>query len=71
MTTQQRATIAHIEASLEAQRENADYAARPALTLREQAESLYHAMMVAKAAGEIEKARALAVELKPLLEYLP
>lgn len=70
MTTQQRITIAHIEAQHEAQRVSAELNSRPVLTLKAQALSLYDAMMVAKAAGNIAQARALAVELTPLLSYL-
>lgn len=70
MTTQQLTTITHINAQLEAERFQAEQASRPVLNGREQALNVYHAMMAAKNAGEITKARALAIELKPLLSYL-
>ena len=70
MTTAQRATIARIEAQHEAQRFSASQVGRPVLTLREQAQSLAQAMLAAKEAGELDRARALAIELKPLMSYL-
>lgn len=70
MTTQQRITIQHINDQLEAQRVGAELNSRPALSLKAQAINLYDAMMAAKAAGDLDRARALAVELKPLLGYL-
>ena len=70
MTRQQAATIAHIEAGHEAQRFNAEQAGRPVLSKREQAQSLAIAMLAAKDAGDLDKARALALELKPLMSYL-
>jgi hypothetical protein len=70
MTTQQHIVIAHIDAALEAERFQAEQAARPVLSERELALNLYHAMMAAKQTGKLETARALAAELKPLLSYL-
>lgn len=70
MTTAQRTTIAHIEAAHEAQRFQAEQAGRPMLSERDQAVNLYHAMMAAKNAGDITKARELAIALKPLMSYL-
>lgn len=70
MTTAQHNTIARINADLATDRELAELNSRPALDGKAQALNLYHAMMAAKQAGEIEKARALALELKPLLSYL-
>ncbi|MDQ2995436.1 MAG: hypothetical protein M3R61_00045 [Chloroflexota bacterium] len=70
MTTQQYITIQHIEAQHEAQRAAAQLNSRPVLTLKARAINLYDAMMVAKAAGDLDKARALAAELTPLLSYL-
>jgi len=70
MTTQQHITIAHINEAHEAQRFQASQASRPTLDGKAQATALYHAMMAAKQAGDITKARALAIELKPLLSYL-
>lgn len=57
-------------AGLEAQRAATQLNSRPALTPKQRALNLHAAMMAAKQAGEIEKARALAVELKPLLGWL-
>jgi len=70
MTTQQLNTIAHINAQLEGQREQAELNSRPVLTLKAQAQNLYYAMMAAKAAGRLDDAKALANELRPLLSYL-
>lgn len=70
MTSQQHITITHINDQLASDRASAELNARPVLTLKAQALNLYHAMMAAKLAGEITKARALAIELKPLLSYL-
>lgn len=70
MTTAQHNTIARINADLATDRELAELNSRPALDLKAKALNLYHAMMVAKADGDITKARALATELKPLLSYL-
>lgn len=70
MTAQQRNTIARIEASHESQRVGCELNSRPSLTLKAQAESLYIAMMVAKEAGKLDAARALANELRPLVQYL-
>jgi hypothetical protein len=57
-------------AQLAAHRHTCDDAARPVLTERERAQSLATAMIAAKGAGRIEQARALAVELKPLMGWL-
>ena len=70
MTQQQHSIIARIDAQLEAQRFQAEQASRPALTLKEQAISLYDAMIAAKDAGDLVRARELATELKPLLNEL-
>jgi len=70
MTTQQRITIAHIENQHESQRVQAELNSRPALSLRDQAQSLAIAMLAAKEAGDLDRARALAIELKPLMSYL-
>lgn len=70
MTSQQTRTITHINDQLASDRAAADLAARPVLTPKEQAIALHTAMMAAKHAGDITKARALAIELKPLLEWL-
>jgi hypothetical protein len=70
MTTQQLRTIAHIDAQLEAQREMAELNSRPALTPKQRAISIHSAMMAAKQAGDLDKARALANELRPLLNEL-
>lgn len=59
-------------ATLEAQtRYTLDMAARPQLTDAERAVSIYHAMVAAKAMGRLDEARAMAVELKPLVHLLP
>lgn len=70
MTTQQRITIQHINDQLESDRAQAELNSRPVLTLKEQAQSLYDAMMAAKAMDKIERARELALELRPLMSYL-
>lgn len=58
-------------ASLEAQTAyRLDMAARPALEGKAKAEALYHGILAAKALGDMERARELAVELRPLLDYL-
>lgn len=71
MTTAQRQTIARIDSAMEAQRVSCELNSRPTLTPREKAQSLAQAMLAAKDAGRIEDAKALAIELKPLMEYLP
>jgi len=70
MTTQQHRTITAINAQLEGQRAQAELNSRPVLSLRDKAQSLAVAMLAAKAAGRLDDAKALAVELKPLLSYL-
>lgn len=70
MTTQQLRTITAINAALEADRASAELNSRPALTERERAQSLAQAMLAAKDAGRLDEARALAVELKPLMMWL-
>lgn len=70
MTAQQHRTIAHINNDLASDRAAAELNARPVLTLREQAQSLAVAMLAAKDAGDLVKARALAIELLPLMNYL-
>lgn len=56
-----------VEAQLEAQRFHAAQAGRPALESKAQALNLYHAMMAAKQAGNLDKAREYATALRPLL----
>ena len=56
---------------LEAQRFNASYAARPAVTNAQKAQNLADKMMAAIKADDKVTARALAIELKPLLGFLP
>lgn len=70
MTAQQHRTIRNINDTHAAERASAELNSRPALSLRERAQSLAVAMLAAKDAGDTEKARALAIELKPLLPYL-
>lgn len=70
MTTQQQQTINHIEAQLESDRAAAALNSRPVLSPRERAQSLATAMLAAKDAGRLTEARALAIELTPLLGYL-
>ena len=70
MTAQQHRTIARINDSHAAERAQSELSARPMLSLREQAQSLAVAMLAAKDAGDVTKARTLAIELKPLLSYL-
>ena len=67
MTRNQK--IAHQQ--LEAQRAQAELNSRPVLSLAEQAQSLAIAMLAAKDAGDLARARALATELRPLISYLP
>ena len=70
MTTQQRNTIAHINDQLASERAAAELNSRPVLSARERAQSLASAMLAAKDAGRLDEARALAIELKPLMSYL-
>jgi hypothetical protein len=70
MTTQQAAAIANINNDLASDRAAAELNSRPALTLKAQATNLYHAMMAAKSAGNLSRARELAIELKPLMSEL-
>lgn len=60
----------YIAALEDSTRERLDQAARPMLDAKARAQQLYHALMVAKAAGFTLKARDLAQELRPLLSYL-
>jgi hypothetical protein len=70
MTASQHRTIAQINAQLDSDRAAAELNSRPALTLKEQAQSLAVAMLAAKDAGDLARARELATELRPLLSYL-
>lgn len=56
---------------LAAQRHNASHAARPMLTSEQKAQATYHAMRAAIDAGDVTTARALAIELRPLLGFMP
>ena len=70
MTAQQQRTINTINAKDEAQRVSCQLNSRPVLTPKARAQSLATAMLAAKAAGDLDAARALAIELRPLLSYL-
>lgn len=56
---------------LEAQRFNASYAARPAVTQEQKAQDLAQRMRDAIRANDLDAARAYAIELRPLLSFLP
>lgn len=71
MTTQQARTIRSITDQHASERTAAELNSRPALTLAEQAQSLAIAMLAAKDAGDVQRARELAIELRPLISYLP
>ncbi len=70
MTAQQTKTIRNINNDLASDRANAELNSRPSLSPRARAQSLAVAMLAAKDAGRLDEARALALELKPLLSYL-
>ncbi len=56
---------------LEAQRFNASYAARPVITNAQKAQDLAQRMIAAIKADRKDEARALAIDLKPLIGFLP
>lgn len=61
---------ATVEAQLEAQRFQTQYAARPAVTDAQRAQDLADRMIAAIKADDKTTARRLALELKPLLGEL-
>jgi hypothetical protein len=61
----------NIEAQMESHRFTAAQAARPNLTDEARAQSLAQAMLAAIKDGRDDQARALAIELRPLLSFLP
>lgn len=56
---------------LAAERHSADYAARPVVTSEQKAQDIAQRFMAAIKADRRDEARALALELKPLLGLLP
>jgi hypothetical protein len=63
-------TRARVFSSLAADRHAAQMAARPQVSDKDQATQLFHCMKAAIADGRMERARELALELKPLLGFL-
>jgi hypothetical protein len=61
----------HGDAQLEAQRFQASQAARPAVTQAQRAQDVFSQMRAAMDVGEMDTARALALELRPLLGFMP
>jgi len=61
---------ATVEAQMEAQRAHASYASRPVVTTSEQVNVLAKDMMIAIERGELDVARALALEIKPFFFML-
>lgn len=57
--------------AMEAQRFNASYASRPSVTPEQMARDLAWRMTDAIKANDLDTARKIAIELKPLLGFLP
>lgn len=55
---------------LEAQRFAASYGARPMVTNAQKAQDVFSQMRAAMDAGDVTTARALAIELRPLLGFM-
>lgn len=70
MTAQQTKTITAINAQHEAQRDLAQLNSRPVLSPKAHALNLYAAMRVAKLNGDLDTARALGLQLRPMLGEL-
>lgn len=64
-------TRTRVYAQLEAQRWQAQQASRPAVTPEAQAQDIARRMIDANNDGDLETARRLALELRPLLLWLP
>ncbi len=59
-----------VEAQLESQRHSAQMAARPVVSGKDEATQLFHCMKAAIADGRMDRARELALALRPLLGLL-